>query len=417
MSNRIKRELVRFLVVVGSNRLAHSLMFALYSVFLLEKGLTLLEVSLINLIFHVAIPFLEIPTGAIADVLGRKRSYLVATAIDCIGLGLYAVGGNFWQFAVAEFTLAIAFAFKSGSVDAHLWDTITVHAEEEGQSETEIMDTNRLAAVAKEAAYRLGGLVGGSLGPVIAMGGISLPWAVASLGAAVSGVVACKYLPDDIPSDNEDESKKLSGYIEVMKAGIKIVIGDKELKRLTLISMVSGFAIIPIFMYWGPYLEHYSGLRGKMGLSVGWIGIEVAVFAGVLLARKYACQLGDTSAAAAGILGMSLGLVVMASANNYWIALAGLMAIEAANGFAVQGMLMAKQSAISTSGGNEVAGVRSIRATVLSVISMATELGVSAGLVVGGYISESVSIKTTLWFCALVLMVSSSVQFYWIKRR
>jgi MFS family permease len=70
----------------------------------------------------------EIPTGAMADVRGRRLSYLLGTLILMLStlayLALWARPSPFWAWAVASALLGLGFTFFSGAVQAWLVDAL-----------------------------------------------------------------------------------------------------------------------------------------------------------------------------------------------------------------------------------------------------------------------------------------------------
>jgi MFS family permease len=67
---------------------------------------------------------LEVPTGAFADLYGRKKSVLIASIFGLIGISLLAFGSTFEIFSVAFVSLGISRAFSSGAGSALLYDSL-----------------------------------------------------------------------------------------------------------------------------------------------------------------------------------------------------------------------------------------------------------------------------------------------------
>ncbi|GLI01082.1 tetracycline efflux MFS transporter TetA(P) [Phytohabitans aurantiacus] len=71
----------------------------------------------------------EVPTGVVADVWGRRASFLLGTVTLAASTGLYVllwqVNGPFWQWAVVSLLLGLGFTFFSGAVEAWLVDALT----------------------------------------------------------------------------------------------------------------------------------------------------------------------------------------------------------------------------------------------------------------------------------------------------
>src|SRR5215218_9756982 len=94
-SMRTSEAIVRsYLVLTGLFTLAASLMWAVNTLFLLDAGLDIFEVFVVNAAFTVGLVLFEIPTGVVADSAGRRRSFLLSALILIIGtLGYLSIAG------------------------------------------------------------------------------------------------------------------------------------------------------------------------------------------------------------------------------------------------------------------------------------------------------------------------------------
>ena len=89
-----------------------------------DQGLSIRDIFVLQVIFSVAIVFLEVPSGYFADIFGRKGSLLLSTIMATLGFYFYFLATGFWGFAFAEIFLAFASAFLSGADSAFLYDTL-----------------------------------------------------------------------------------------------------------------------------------------------------------------------------------------------------------------------------------------------------------------------------------------------------
>ncbi len=69
---------VGFSALLNAAIALHSTVYTLY---LISKGLNLFEVNLVNVVFYVTLSLFEIPTGAYADIFGRKSSLVLSAAV------------------------------------------------------------------------------------------------------------------------------------------------------------------------------------------------------------------------------------------------------------------------------------------------------------------------------------------------
>ena len=82
--------------------------------FFLEKGLTYVEIGFLYSVRSIAIVVTEIPSGAIADALGRRRTLIVAFMVYVFSFLTFYFSNTFFVMAAAMLLFAIADAFRSG---------------------------------------------------------------------------------------------------------------------------------------------------------------------------------------------------------------------------------------------------------------------------------------------------------------
>jgi MFS family permease len=111
------------------NTLAASLIWGINTIFLLDAGLTNLEAFAANAFFTAGMVIFEIPTGIVADTIGRRTSYLLGTLTLSSGSLLYVllwqIEAPFWEWTIASLFLGLGFTFFSGAVEAWLVDALT----------------------------------------------------------------------------------------------------------------------------------------------------------------------------------------------------------------------------------------------------------------------------------------------------
>ena len=161
---------------------------AVYVTFLTSHGLNLLEVNLVNLVFFSTRFICEIPTGAFADVFGRKVSFVVSCILFSLGMFLYGLSNSFWGFVVSEAITAIGSTFISGAFDAWLVDMLNHHGGED----------------AKHNVFSKAGLIGQFACMVAALAGAyladirgSLPWFMGSIVFAFTAILSAFWMKEE----------------------------------------------------------------------------------------------------------------------------------------------------------------------------------------------------------------------------
>ena len=89
-----------------------------------ENGLTLTDLFVIQAIYSVTIALIEIPSGYVADVLGRKNSMIIGTFFGFLGILTYSQSFGFDGFLLATLCLGVGQSFVSGSDTALMYDSL-----------------------------------------------------------------------------------------------------------------------------------------------------------------------------------------------------------------------------------------------------------------------------------------------------
>ena len=89
--------------------------------FFLDAGLSFTLIGVLVAIREFATALMEIPSGALADLYGRRRVMIVSFVSYLISFGLFATGHGFAQFALAMVLYAGGDAFRTGTHKAMIF--------------------------------------------------------------------------------------------------------------------------------------------------------------------------------------------------------------------------------------------------------------------------------------------------------
>ena len=92
--------------------------------FFQENGLSLQEVMILQGSYSMMVALMEIPSGYIADLFGRKKTLVLGTLFCFLGFALFGFSFGFWEFFIAELLLGVGNSFISGSDSALLYDSL-----------------------------------------------------------------------------------------------------------------------------------------------------------------------------------------------------------------------------------------------------------------------------------------------------
>ena len=89
------------------------------------NGLNSTQIFTIQAAFHLSVLLLEVPSGYLADVIGRRKTLIVAGIFMPLGLAVYTIGRSFPVFVLAELTLAVSISMRSGCDSALIYDSLS----------------------------------------------------------------------------------------------------------------------------------------------------------------------------------------------------------------------------------------------------------------------------------------------------
>lgn len=136
-------------------------------VFYFSKYISLPEIGIIDGLAILIGIIAEIPTGAIADLFGKRNTLILGRLFNLLGIIFILFGSSFFPLLIGNCFIFIAQAFSSGSKEALIYDSLIEHKIE--PSYVKIMSiTSSIALIATVFVTATGGLLYG-LNP-------KLPW-------------------------------------------------------------------------------------------------------------------------------------------------------------------------------------------------------------------------------------------------
>jgi len=360
-------------------------MHPVYPMFLLSRGLDLFQISLILAIFQISIFLFEVPTGAIADLYGRKLSFLLSCLTRLAAFLLYSVAEGFTACAIAEVIDAVGVTLASGAIDA--WAVDGVRAEGD-QRPVDRMFARAQAII--RAAMVLGGLACGYLADRF---GLVVPWLVAASFFAFAFVIGVVAMDDDRAARRLSRRATRASLATIVTGGLVAVRDHAVLRALCLLTLLTAFAMMPVIMFWPPHLDAIAG-GGFWLLGWVWALFNVAAVVGALLVTPLLRRLRRERLLFGLMVWRAVFLAAAALAATLVPVLWFLILYEVG--------LAARQPVVAA-WLNEHVGAE-LRATVLSVEGMAFTLGGSLGLFSLGLVARGYGIPAAWLVCAAICL-------------
>jgi MFS family permease len=385
------------------NTLAASLIWGINTIFLLDAGLSNLQAFAANAFFTAGMVLFEVPTGVVADMWGRRASFLLGTLTLAVTTALYVLlwqlRAPFWQWAVVSLLLGLGFTFFSGATEAWLVDAL--NATGYTGSLERVFGRGQVIG---GAAMLVGSVAGGYIAQATSLGA---PFVLRAVVLLVMFVLAA-FLMRDIGFTPARDGRPFAQIKIITSNSIEYGWRVPAVKYLMLAAPFTGGVSIYVFYALQPYLLDLYGDSQAYGIAglVAAITAGAQIVGGLLVARVRGLFRRRTSALLAVEGVGALAIVGLGLIANFWAALALIV---------VWGLLSASALPIRQAYLNGLIPSQQ-RATILSFDSlMSSAGGVAAQPALGrsadvwGYPASFV-ISGALSACALPFVLASARQ-------
>jgi MFS family permease len=308
-----------YLTLMLGNTLAASLIWGINTIFLLDAGLSNLEAFAANAFFTVGMLLFEVPTGIVADTVGRRASYLLGTltltASTLLYVLLWELGAPFWQWAAVSALLGLGFTFFSGAVEAWLVDALGATG-----FTGDLESVFGRGQIVSGAAMLVGSIAGGFIAE---HAGLGVPFVLRGLILLVMFVLAFR-LMRDVGFTPVRGGRPLAEMRRIASESTAHGWRVPAVKWLMVQSAFTGGVGIYVFYALQPYLLELYGDPGAYQIA----GLVAAIVAGAEILgglaapriRRLVSRRTTALIAAAGASAVTLGL--MGIADSFWAVLA-----------------------------------------------------------------------------------------------
>jgi MFS family permease len=308
-----------YLSLLLGNTLAASLIWGINTIFLLDAGLSNLEAFAANAFFTAGMVIFEVPTGIVADTVGRRASYLLGTLTLTASTWLYVllwqIEAPFWQWAIVSLLLGLGFTFFSGAVEAWLVDALGATG-----------FTGELEAVFGRGQVVTGaGMLTGSVagGFIAQQASLGVPFVLRGVILMVTFVVAFRVM-HDVGFSPEKGGRPLAEMRKIASASIDYGWRVPAVKWLMVESLFAGGVGIYAFYALQPYLLELYGDPEAYQVA----GLAAAIVAGAQILGGLAApwirrRFQRRTSALIAISAVGTGtLALIGAIENFWVVIA-----------------------------------------------------------------------------------------------
>lgn len=274
--NKASRKVQRtYLTLLLLNTLAASLIWGINTLFLLDAGLNNTEAFAANAFFTLGFMIFEIPTGVVADLRGRRASYLLGVITLTLSTLLYLFiwyrSAPFWGWALSSMLLGLGFTFFSGATQAWLVDALA-HSGFKEKLESVLAK----GEIVEGAAMLTGSIAGGIIAQATNLG---VPYVIRAALLVLNFIFAF-WLMKDLgfkPAAEKDPIKE----VKIIIAGsVRHGLRNPPVRWIMLAAPFTGGVTIYAFYAMQPYLLQLWGNERAFGIA----GLAAAIVAGAQIA-------------------------------------------------------------------------------------------------------------------------------------
>lgn len=229
-----------------------------------SRGIDLFQIGMLMGAYSLTIVLLEVPTGGLADAVGRKRVAMLAYSIILASGLVLLIAFTFPVFLLAFILSGIGRALASGSLDAWFFDAL-----QEVEPEIDIQPPLAMAGTFTLIALGLGTLLGGIVPQFLASlpaegTAVITPFSktilLSGLILVILLVVIGIYVDEKRPSPGEDNW--VDGFRQVpviVREAFGLSRKNPTIILLLGVTLASGLALASIESFWSP---HFATLLG-----------------------------------------------------------------------------------------------------------------------------------------------------------
>lgn len=377
-----------YYIIAGTFTLSASLIWGVNTLFLLGAGLNIAEVFIANAFYTLGMVIFEIPTGVIADTLGRRASFLLSTSVLMLAtLGYVAgslLGAGLTWFIVFSVLIGLGFTFYSGAVEAWLVDALKASGYT-GPLDRVFARASQLTS----AAMLIGSIAGGIIGMV----NLAVPYLVRAVLLGIAFVVAFRAMHDIGYQPRPLVLRRIPEELgRLTRSSIQFGWREPRLRLLMAMAFIQMGFMLWAFYAWQPFFLALFGDPNAIWIAgVVTALLSVATIVGGVVADRYARRpnrrttliVGAVAIFALAMIGIGLTSVFVVAVGLLLLAMGAMGALGPIRQSFIHQIIPTEQRASVLSVDNMVASAGGIvTQSILGQVALTQSIG--AGYIIGG---------------------------------
>lgn len=380
---------------------------AIWVLYMGFRGMSLFEIGIAEGVFHVTSMIFEVPSGAIADLFGRRKVMIAGRLLSMLSAIMMLNSTTLWMFCLSFMVSALNYNLNSGTEDALVYDSMKAS----GIEDKYLKVCSRLNVII-EFAQGIGTMLGG----ILAEGSFMYVYMMDFVLSAVS-IIPLLFMQEppvgDLKDNDEDDrasqkelnqgerNKEKISFVEHFKTVFHILKESPQVVKIILYyPMLSAFNAV-LYFYSQEYFAEFNFNKIQIStiMLVSSIASCLMVLQSERLLKRYASRLKYMTSI---IMGM---MIVLCSVPGKYLVIVF---------FVISNMCHSLVEPLESSSLNsEIPSEQ--RATIISIDSMAYSIEMILAFPVCGFIAGYIGLARTFIILGSIELLTVTAYLLWKK--
>ncbi len=230
--------------------------YPVYAVLFAQHGLSTSQISSLFVIWSATAVLLEVPSGALADVVSRRVLLVASALLSGGGFAAWTLFPSYPAFAVGFVLWGVGSSLSSGTYEAYVYDELVAH--DAVRSYQRIIARGRAGSFVLNLAATLLAAVLLPLGGFALVGWASVATCVVQAAVALS-----------LPTPTRARSTRTTGYVGMLRSGLREARHSVPVRGAVLVA-----ALLPGFL---AFDEYFPLLATDLGSPTDVVPLLIAL--------------------------------------------------------------------------------------------------------------------------------------------
>jgi len=361
---------------------------AVYVLYLLSKGLSIFQANMVSAVFTLTSICLEVPSGAVCDIIGKRRTAIFAGIALFIAMLCFQLGMNIGIIIIGQIFWGMSYSLESGTIEA--W---AINEGKFKDSEIDIV----FASSAKVQSIAM--ILGSFIGTWFADRSLNLIWFAPMITSLIFIFMVFVFIKEPKEQNKINQisiTNLFKSSIANIKAGFNLIISEKKLLYVYNFNIIIAFIFSPLMIFWSVYLKQISNDSSYIYLSFVWVLIQLALVAGNQILEYIGLKYKRKTIFIFSLIVLAISMISMNFIDGFIFATAMILLQEL-----ICAVINSSQRGLIN---NHIDDEK--RATMISYSSLFNSLGKVMASVLFGMVADIFSI-TAAWMTAGIMSLLS----------